>query len=329
MTENEIRDIVRSEIERVNASNDARLRSTYQENIIPKTIKQRHIDGSIIISGLAANRPANADTGITAYFSTDTGRLELWDGDSWVQYIHEVDGWIETYGASWTYASTLSSPTRYTITTTIDLSAYILKGTVLKLTHNGTVKYFKVTKNSTYLLGTLTVTLVPLNGATLSATALTNVFYSQIASPVGYTAPLTIEAHVNRISSNTITNGTALPFDNDNSDVFGLHDTVTNNDRIYIPTTGIYFLAVSTRIADNATGDYIAILPRKNGAAIQDISGNDVSQYISKDASGRRSISATFNVSFTEGDYVTFELQQDSGAGRALFFAEASIRLVN
>ena len=55
-----------------------------QYQAVPKSIKQRHLEGNILFFGTAANRP-DGSTEVKAWFSTDTGVLNLWDGDSWVQ----------------------------------------------------------------------------------------------------------------------------------------------------------------------------------------------------------------------------------------------------
>ena len=55
-----------------------------QTEILPTTIKQRHIEGAVIKRGLAADLPTNGDaSGIFAFYETDSHKLQLWDGDSW------------------------------------------------------------------------------------------------------------------------------------------------------------------------------------------------------------------------------------------------------
>lgn len=46
-------------------------------------IKPRNIDGLVITVGLAADRPTTPGYQ-KAWFATDTGKLSIWDGDSWV-----------------------------------------------------------------------------------------------------------------------------------------------------------------------------------------------------------------------------------------------------
>ena len=56
-----------------------------QGDVPPGTIKRRHLEDVVIVFGVIADRPANADTGVKAYFATDTGVLGLWDGDEWLE----------------------------------------------------------------------------------------------------------------------------------------------------------------------------------------------------------------------------------------------------
>ena len=54
----------------------------HQSDFLPKIIKQQHIDGLIIKTGLATDRP-DGSTHIGAYFSTDTLVLSIWTGSAW------------------------------------------------------------------------------------------------------------------------------------------------------------------------------------------------------------------------------------------------------
>lgn len=59
--------------------------SLVQSDILPKTIKQRHIEGTIIKMGLAADRPSDGGAvGVLCFFSTDSGVLSIWDGSAWL-----------------------------------------------------------------------------------------------------------------------------------------------------------------------------------------------------------------------------------------------------
>lgn len=69
----------------IDQPNDQPRRIT-QQDVVPKGIKQRHIDGMIIFSGLAADRPTNSPrvTEVLAWWATDTGVLSIWNGTSWL-----------------------------------------------------------------------------------------------------------------------------------------------------------------------------------------------------------------------------------------------------
>lgn len=57
----------------------------HQSRFVAKSLKQRHIDGYIIIPGLAADRPTTGgDVGVFAYWATDTGVLSIWNGTAWL-----------------------------------------------------------------------------------------------------------------------------------------------------------------------------------------------------------------------------------------------------
>jgi len=55
----------------------------HQWDIVNQAVKQRHLEGLIIFTGLAADRP-DGSTEVKAWFSTDTGDLSIWDGTSWL-----------------------------------------------------------------------------------------------------------------------------------------------------------------------------------------------------------------------------------------------------
>ncbi len=97
MDEQEINELVEKKVA------DILLRKTrpliHQSDLIPRTIKNRHVDGVILETGVAADRP-NGATHTKEWFSTDSGLLSVWDGDSWVSFYdtaifeaeHESDG---------------------------------------------------------------------------------------------------------------------------------------------------------------------------------------------------------------------------------------------
>lgn len=54
----------------------------HQSDIPRETIKQGHIEGRIIFTGLAANRP-DGSTEVKCFFATDTFVLSIWTGSAW------------------------------------------------------------------------------------------------------------------------------------------------------------------------------------------------------------------------------------------------------
>jgi len=60
-----------------------------QQNIMPDSVKQRHVGESVrfIRSGLEADLPTEGEEpaqGSAFYFCTDSGKLKIWDGSSWL-----------------------------------------------------------------------------------------------------------------------------------------------------------------------------------------------------------------------------------------------------
>ncbi len=97
----------------------------YQNMIPPGQIKQRHIlEGYIIFSGLAADRPTNSASlvnPINAWFATDTGVLSVWNGASWTSaasYLNSSS--VATSGAGvqagWGYMQGAASQLVTTVT---------------------------------------------------------------------------------------------------------------------------------------------------------------------------------------------------------------------
>jgi hypothetical protein len=88
------------------------------------------------------------------------------------------DGWVPL-PATLTYLGT--SGVNYTVTPSVDLRTVLTIGSRIKLTHAAATKFFVVVAITNSV-----VTLMPLAGATLAATAITNPYMSQAATPNGY-----------------------------------------------------------------------------------------------------------------------------------------------
>ncbi len=54
-------------------------RRVHQSDILPRAVKQRHIDGLIIFRGLIADRPSDGSTEIQAFYAEDEKKLYIWN----------------------------------------------------------------------------------------------------------------------------------------------------------------------------------------------------------------------------------------------------------
>lgn len=57
-----------------------------QSDFLPKSVKQRNIDGLIIFTGLEDDLP-DGSTQVKVFFATDTDTLYIWNGSSWVSEV--------------------------------------------------------------------------------------------------------------------------------------------------------------------------------------------------------------------------------------------------
>lgn len=46
---------------------------------LPKSVKQRHIDGCVVFRGNIADRPSNGETEVQVYFAEDESKLYIWN----------------------------------------------------------------------------------------------------------------------------------------------------------------------------------------------------------------------------------------------------------
>ena len=84
MDENQIKKIVKEAVEKA-FKEKIRTLPLHQSQLLPKVVKNRHIDGVIIETGTAANRP-DGSSQVKAWLSTDTNLFSLWDGSEWVEF---------------------------------------------------------------------------------------------------------------------------------------------------------------------------------------------------------------------------------------------------
>lgn len=66
-------------------------RQVHQSDVPYKTIKNRHVDGIIVETGLAADKPDGASH-VKGWFATDTTELFFWDGSAWKEITSETTG---------------------------------------------------------------------------------------------------------------------------------------------------------------------------------------------------------------------------------------------
>lgn len=86
MSPEEIREIVKEELDKLVSQGS--LKAIHSSQLIPKMIKQRHIEDVVIKFGLLADRPTDGGAVNTrGYFSTDNDTLALWNGSAWVEEI--------------------------------------------------------------------------------------------------------------------------------------------------------------------------------------------------------------------------------------------------
>jgi hypothetical protein len=103
LTEEQVRKIAKEEIRKAT-------RMVYQGDIVPKAVKQGHIDGKIIFTGTTASRP-DGSTEVNSYFSTDDNILAIWDGSEWVEFAR-IPASLTTYTQTYSTAdATHANPT--------------------------------------------------------------------------------------------------------------------------------------------------------------------------------------------------------------------------
>lgn len=57
-----------------------------QVDVLPRAIKQRHLEANIIFFGLSTDRP-DGSTEVQCWFSTDNNTLSIWNGTAWVSEV--------------------------------------------------------------------------------------------------------------------------------------------------------------------------------------------------------------------------------------------------
>jgi hypothetical protein len=105
----------------------------------------------------------------------------------------------------------------------------------------------------------------------------------------------------------TTTTWTDVNFDTEDYDTATFHDTVTNNERLTIPSDGKYSVGYMLQIDNNATG--------RRGARLMVDATNAIhwEEELSPDATIPAFLSGNVDFEFTTGQYVTVQAFQNSG----------------
>lgn len=76
-----------------------------RKDIIPKEIKQTHIDGIILFRGLLADRPETGSTEIQLYLATDTNTIYFWNSvdEEWKSIATQQSSQVIKFGDSSNY----------------------------------------------------------------------------------------------------------------------------------------------------------------------------------------------------------------------------------
>jgi hypothetical protein len=134
----------------------------------------------VIMRDTSGSRPAAGIPG-RVYYETDTGLLWRDNGDAWeAMSAVSSDGWISS--GSMVYFS--ADAPSYVVTMAGDKSGIYQAGQRIKLNHDGSTKYFIVTKVETS--GSTALTLYGGTDYVLSGSPITNPYYSLMKAPFGF-----------------------------------------------------------------------------------------------------------------------------------------------
>lgn len=275
------------------------------------------VSGDIIRADylLAGATSGNADTLDNANLSTDGTLASNSDGliptekavKTYVDgQIDAWDGWQDA-GESWTYASST------TLTISGDKTGKYANGTKVKLTNNGSTKYFYVVSSS-YSSPNTTVSLT---GETdLANAAITAPYYSYSDNPQGFKrAENYYKARAYRSTTQAINDitFTKVQFDGESYDVNSNFDSSTNY-RYTAPISGYY--NVFSRIFFNvATTNRAIVALYKNASVVSRGSDIYTGQY--------QGCVISDTVYLAKGDYVEIYAYRD-GTGTENLFGEAT-----
>jgi hypothetical protein len=157
--------------------------------------------------------------------------------------------------------------------------------------------------------GRFPATLPAASGANLTALNPANVAAGTFGVILSNSAQPRARAYNSAAQSVNNATLTALTLDSEDYDVGAMHDNVTNNSRMTIPTggNGLYLLVAKTTFASNGTGAARELRLTKNGAAI----GTSVLH--APTAAANEQISVTGIEVLVATDYIEAYVYQDSG----------------
>lgn len=82
--------------------------------------------------------------------------------------------------------------------------------------------------------------------------------------------PRLLSARATTATTNSLSNATfeTVPFETEDYDPEGWHDTSTNNDRVTVDEAGLYLVVATVSMAGSASGDLRAVRIKKNSTVI-------------------------------------------------------------
>jgi hypothetical protein len=118
----------------------------------------------------------------TPIIATDMNEIKNVVNDNYNEFM---SGWLLA-GETWTFASANATTKICTFTISGDKTTKYQKGDKIKLTNDGSVKYFMLVANPTYSAPNTTISVVGAGTEMLVSGAITNNYYSKMDNPQGF-----------------------------------------------------------------------------------------------------------------------------------------------